>query len=197
METIYEPTKGAGRFPTFGDALKYFRERMNMSQDAFAQMFIPTITGQAISFWETNVNIPVKDLYEQILDFIPEMKEQPRPEVQNIPKPDGGRGQPKDGSGNRTNPPTQTGSVVDPALAERKVTDPKAEHLRQVEMAGLVYARAMHGVTEATKRVNYLDAEMKLAGQQLERKINECKTAHVMLIELTGARDAFKNHKIM
>lgn len=76
---------------TFGEALRLARLRSGLGQDELGELV--SVTGQAVSAWETETNTPIMSHYEALCDLMPELRAAPRPkEIRNIDKPDGGRG---------------------------------------------------------------------------------------------------------
>lgn len=75
-------------FPkTFGEALKRARLHEGLGQDELGEMI--SVTGQAVSYWETETNTPILDHYNALLDLLPALNAAPKPVTRDIDKPGG------------------------------------------------------------------------------------------------------------
>lgn len=72
---------------TFGEALKRARLHEGLGQDELGE--IVGVTGQAVSYWETETNVPILDHYNALLDLLPALHGAPKPVSRDIEKPGG------------------------------------------------------------------------------------------------------------
>ena len=78
---------------TFGAWLAMERLSEGVDQEELGELL--GVTGQAVSAWETEKAVPVKENYDRLLALFPALVRAPEPEWRDIPKPDGGAGIPR------------------------------------------------------------------------------------------------------
>jgi transcriptional regulator with XRE-family HTH domain len=78
---------------TFGVALRRERELEDVDQETVADIL--GVSGQAVSFWENEVNCPVKENFDKLLALFPRLRHAPEPDWRDIPVPVGGGGRPR------------------------------------------------------------------------------------------------------
>jgi transcriptional regulator with XRE-family HTH domain len=141
---------------TFGDALRHIRIAEGLDQDELGSLL--SVTGSAVSAWEHDTANPITSHYMQLLELFPALSAAPKPHPQDIQKPDGGKGIPRDGSGASTflasvplrdDPTEQTAAAhsvaaTSTALVPARDGSPKpdSQHRVTVEQAGADYAQA-------------------------------------------------------
>jgi transcriptional regulator with XRE-family HTH domain len=81
---------------TFGEALRRARVAEELDQDGLGSLL--DVTGQAVSAWELDVANPILAHYDQLAVLFPSLALAPKPHAQDIDKPDGGKGAPRDGN---------------------------------------------------------------------------------------------------
>lgn len=87
---------------TFGEALRRARVAEGLDQDGLGSLL--DVTGQAVSAWELDVANPILAHYDQLTILFPSLALAPKPHAQDIDKPDGGKGAPRDGNSRPATP---------------------------------------------------------------------------------------------
>lgn len=91
-----------GKPETFGQALRRLRQDENMEASLVAGLL--DVTGQAVSAWEHDINTPITEHYNLLVELFPRLVDAPRPDTRDLSKPDGGKGLQRESFDNFTQP---------------------------------------------------------------------------------------------
>jgi transcriptional regulator with XRE-family HTH domain len=151
---------------TFAEALRRERLSEGLDQEEMGELF--GVTSQAVSAWEREVAVPVQAHYEALCELFPMLGRAPKPEVRNIPKPDGGRGQEKP----RTTETTEEEPMNRPPVSVRQPAPPPQSTPQPVDIKGALirWGRLVHGLKSHEDITMFTDflAEANDAGMTLQ-----------------------------
>lgn len=94
QSAIAQPVESTTIPRTFGEALRRARAAESLDQDEVGSLL--SVTGQAVSAWEHDIANPILSHYCELLELFPTLSKAPQPHAQDIEKPDGGKGAPRD-----------------------------------------------------------------------------------------------------